>query len=163
MKTKPNKNGLEGILGGLSTLIGGLAELAEKGEQLKKSGQFTSSDDKTKVVYGFTVKGLGRDDVKVEPFGNVVRDDTTSEATVSEVREPPIDLIEEADHTLIIAEMPGVGAIDVKVEANADVVTLYAEQGSKKYRKEVLLGHATDASRVSVTINNGIAEIRCPR
>ena len=30
MRDKESKSGVEGILGGLSTLIGGLAELAEK-------------------------------------------------------------------------------------------------------------------------------------
>ncbi|MGD0388441.1 MAG: Hsp20/alpha crystallin family protein, partial [Tepidisphaeraceae bacterium] len=96
-------------------------------------------------------------------FGNVVRDGKTSEAVVSEVREPAIDLIEESDHTLVVAEMPGVGADDVKVEAHGDVLDLTAARGTKKYRKEILLSHPTDAKTVTVTINNGIAEIRCPK
>ena len=163
MRDKDSKSGLEGILGGLSTLIGGLAELAEKGTQLEQSGETSALGGKAKIIYGFTVKGVGGDDVRVEPFGNVVRDGNTSEATVSEVREPPIDLIEESDHTLVIAEMPGVGADDVKVEAHDDVLELTATRGTKKYRKEILLSHPTDAKKVTVTINNGIAEIRCPK
>ena len=72
-------SGLEGILGGLGKLIGGLAELAEKGEELKKSGTFSSDSGKAKIVYGFTIKGVGGDDVRVEPFGNVTRDSHTHE------------------------------------------------------------------------------------
>ena len=163
MREKNNKSNLEGILGGLSTLIGGLAELAEKGNQLQKSGEISGPGGKGKMVYGFTVRGLGGDSVRVEPFGNVVHDSKTSAATISEVREPAIDLIEESDHTLVIAEMPGVGASDVKIDAQDDVLTLTAECGGKKYRKEILLSHPTDAKKVTVAINNGIAEIRCPK
>jgi HSP20 family protein len=163
MRKKESKTSVEGILGGLSTLIGGLAELAEKGKQLQQSGESSALGGKAKIIYGFTVKGMGGDDVRVEPFGNVVRDGKTSEATVSEVREPAIDLIEEPDHTLVVAEMPGVGAEDVKVEAHDDVLDLTATHGTKKYRKEILLSHPTEAEKVTVTINNGIAEIRCPK
>lgn len=144
-------------------MIGGLAELAEKGKELQQSGETSALGGKAKIIYGFTVKGVGGDDLRVEPFGNVVRDGKTSEATVSEVREPAIDLIEESDHTLVVAEMPGVGAEDVKVEAQGDVLNLSATHGTKKYHKEILLSHPTDAQKVTVTINNGIAEIRCPK
>jgi HSP20 family protein len=163
MRDKESKSSVEGILGGLSTLIGGLAELAEKGKQLQQSGETSALGGKAKIIYGFTVKGLGGDDLRVEPFGNVVRDGKTSEASVSEVREPAIDLIEESNHTLVVAEMPGVGANDVKVEAHDDVLTLTATRGTKKYRKEILLSHPTDAKKVTVSINNGIGEIRCPK
>jgi HSP20 family protein len=163
MRKKESKTSVEGILGGLSTLIGGLAELAEKGKELQQSGETSAMGGKAKIIYGFTVKGVGGDDLRVEPFGNVVRDGKTSEATVSEVREPAIDLIEESDHTLVVAEMPGVGANDVKVEAHGDVLDLTAAHAGKKYRKEILLSHPTDAKKVTVTINNGIAEIRCPK
>jgi len=138
----------------LSTLIGGLAELAEKGKELQQSGETSALGGKAKIIYGFTVKGVGGDDLRVEPFGNVVRDGKTSEATVSEVREPAIDLIEESDHTLVVAEMQGVGAEDVKVEAQGDVLNLSATHGTKKYHKEILLSHPTDAQKVTVTINN---------
>jgi HSP20 family protein len=163
MHQKDDKSGLEGLLGGLSSLIGGLAELAEKGKELKQSGQTSALGGKAKIVYGFTVNGVGGDELRVEPFGNVVRDSKTSETRVSEVREPAIDLIEESDHTLVVAEMPGVGAKDVLVEAHGDVLNITAAHGAKKYRKEILLSHPTDAKKVSVTINNGIVEIRCPK
>ena len=51
--------------------------------------------------------------MKVEPFGNVRKDERTGRATVREVMEPPVDVFEEADHVLVVAEMPGVGAEDV--------------------------------------------------
>jgi len=43
------------------------------------------------------------------------------------------------------------------------VLDLTAAHAGKKYRKEILLSHPTDAKKVTVTINNGIAEIRCPK
>jgi len=70
--------GLEGILDGVSDLIGKLGDLAEKGEQFSKTVQFQGKGPAKdlKGVYGFSVKtGLGGEDLKVEPFGNIRRDE----------------------------------------------------------------------------------------
>ena len=96
-----------------------------------------------KGVYGFSVKvGLGDKgdkEVKVEPFGNVRRDEKSGETVVQEIREPVVDVFEEKDHTLVVAEMPGVSTKDVKLTVKDDLLTIYAEKRDKKYRKEILL------------------------
>ncbi len=58
---------------------------------------------------------------------------------VQEVREPVVDIFEEEDHVLVVAEMPGVSPEDVKITVEDDLLTISAERGDKKYRKEVLL------------------------
>lgn len=88
MSTSKREGSVEGILGGLANLVEKLGELAEKGEQLKRSGNFDveSGGKNFKGVYGFTVRtGLGgeRDEVKVEPFGNIKRDEQTGHAVGS--------------------------------------------------------------------------------
>ncbi|HEY9074775.1 MAG TPA: Hsp20/alpha crystallin family protein, partial [Desulfobaccales bacterium] len=155
--------GFGGIFKGLADLIEKLGDLAEKGEQLKKGGEFQQRD--LKGVYGFSVKmGLGEQgekEVKVEPFGNVRRDKNSGETVVQEIREPVVDVFEEKDHTLVVAEMPGVCAKDVDLTVKDDLLTIYAEKRDKKYRKEILLPQAYPREKMTMTCNNGILEIRC--
>ena len=101
-----------------------------------------------KGIYGFTVKvGLGDDGPHVEPFGNIRRDQESGRTVVQEVSEPVVDVFEESDHVLVVAEMPGVGPEDVKIEVEDDLLTISAENGDKKYRKEVLLPASSLARR----------------
>lgn len=167
MGKKKNKKGVfqggfEGILGGLTDLVEKLGELAEKGEKLSRTGDIRFKDKDLKGVYGFSVKvGLGGEGAKVEPFGNIRRDERTGEPVVQEVREPMADVFEEEDHILVVAEMPGISTEDVRIEARDDLLTIYAEKGDKKYRKEVLLPKAYPQEKMEVTCNNGILEIKC--
>ncbi len=170
--TKKSKKGGEdmglsfgGLFKGLADLVEKLGDLAEKGEELRKSGEIRSEHKDIKGVYGFSVKvGLGDkgdQGVKVEPFGNIRRDAKTGETVVQEVREPVVDVFEEKRYTLVVAEIPGVTAKDVHLEVEGDLLTLYAERGDKKYRKEILLPRACPREKVTFTCNNGILEIKC--
>jgi HSP20 family protein len=163
MIKKEFKGGLEGIFGGLTDLLDKLGDLAEKGETLRKSGTLNGSSDDLKGVFGFTVKvgGLGGQPPTVEPFGNIRKDDQTGESVVHEVREPMVDLFEEQDHILVIAEMPGISAADVTIDLQGDLMTITAEKGRKKYRKELLLPKPYPKDKMVVACNNGILEIKC--
>lgn len=155
---------LEGILRGLGDLVEKLGTLAEKGEELKRSGEFdiNTGGKSGKAVYGFSVKmGLGdNQEPTIEPFGNVRRDERTGETTVQEVTEPLVDVIEEVDHVLVLAEMPGVGDEDIRLDLAGDILTLHAEKGSKKYHKEILLPRAFTADKLEKTCRNGILEVK---
>jgi HSP20 family protein len=165
------RGSIEGLLGGLANLVDKLGDLAEKGEQLKREGNFDiqseGKDGKTfKGVYGFTVRtGIGgdRDEVKVEPFGNIKRDKKTGHTVVQEVREPAIDIFDEPDRIVLVAEMPGIAADEVHAELTDDILTLRAGQGERSYYKEVVLPAHCESSLVSVACNNGVVEIRCPK
>jgi HSP20 family protein len=154
--------GLGGILKGLGDLVEKLGELAESGEQISKTGEIRGSGQEVKGIYGFTVKvGLGNDKPRVEPFGNIRRDEKSGHTVVQEVREPVVDVLEEEDHVLVLAEMPGISAETVQIEVHDDLLTITAEQGDKKYRKEVLLPGIFDRKKMQVTCNNGVLEIKC--
>jgi HSP20 family protein len=158
-------SGVEGILGGLSGLLRTLGELAEKGEELKRSGSLTDKQGReVNFRYGVRVRTLneGRD-VRVEPFGNLKRDERTGEATFQEVREPVCDIFEEDDHVKLVLEMPGISESDVTLDVQGDVMTISAERNGKRYRKEVLLPAALECSKMSVACNNGLVEVRCMR
>lgn len=163
-KKEGQTHGDFGILKGLGDFIEKLGELADKGEKLSRSGELHWKDQgkDLKGVYGFSVKvGLGGDEVKVEPFGNIRRDRKTGESVVEEIREPIVDVFEEEGYTLILAEMPGISKEDIQIEVKDDLLTLYAENGDKKYRKEILLPKNYERGKMLVSCNNGIVEIKC--
>lgn len=160
------EGGLGGILRGLGGLVEKLTDLADAGGELTRSGGISGRGPGNEIrgIYGFTVKvGLGGKGVKVEPFGNIRRDEESGRSVVQEVREPVVDVFEEADHTLVVAEMPGIAAEDVHIDVNDDVLTITAGHGTKKYRKEVLLPGSCPREKVQVSCTNGVVEIRCVR
>jgi HSP20 family protein len=160
---KSSGTSFDGILKGFTDLVEKLGDLAEKGESLKQSGEFKLPGKDAKGVYGFSVKvgGLGGNDVKVEPFGNIHKDKETGKSVVQEIREPLVDVFEEDAYTLLNAEMPGISAADVKLDVRDDILTIKAEKGDKKYSKEILLSFSPSQDKITVSCNNGIVEIKC--
>jgi HSP20 family protein len=155
---------IEGIFRGFGELVEKLADLAQKGEQLSRETEVEWEDKEKdlKAIFGFSVKaGLGGRQVKVEPFGNVSTDRATGRSAVHEVREPLTDIFEEEDHVLIVAEMPGIEVEDVEIEIRDDILSLSAQRGKKKYRKEVLLPASFERDKVEVSCKHGIVEIKC--
>jgi len=156
----------EGIFRGLTDFVEKLGELAEKGERLSRTGEihWKGREKDLKGVYGFSVKvGIGGEDVKVEPFGNIRKDEKSGQPIVQDIIEPVVDVFEEKDHTLVVAEMPGIGSEDVRLDVKDDILIIYAERGNKKYQKEVLLPRSYPKEKMLVSCNNGILEIKCIR
>ncbi|MGA9057380.1 MAG: archaeal heat shock protein Hsp20 [Terriglobia bacterium] len=156
------EGGLGGILKGLGDLVEKLGELAESGQELSKTGEIRGRGKELRGIYGFKVKvGLGEEGPSLEPFGNIRRDAKSGRTEVQEVREPMVDVFEEDDYLLVLAELPGIGKEDVRVEVKDDVLTISAERGDKKYRKEVLLPRNVSKEKMQVSCNNGVLEIKC--
>jgi len=144
-------------LGGLVSL---LSDLAEKGETLQRSGEIKTGEKGVRAVYGFTVQ-LGGGKPSIQPFGNVK--EGSKGPVVEETREPMVDVFDEGDHILIVAELPGVTGSDVHFEAKDDILTLSASRGERKYRKEVLLPFTVTAEGATPSFQNGVFELRLPR
>lgn len=159
-------SGSGGLLGGLGTLIARLGTLAEQAEKAggtsHSNGEFDSGGKNPfKAVYGFTVKsGIGDQKPKVEPFGNVHTEPAGGKVEVHEIREPMVDLFDEPDQVLVVAEIPGIQQEDVSLELNEDILLLSAESGDKKYRKEILLPESFAPERMRFTCRSGVLEIR---
>jgi HSP20 family protein len=158
------EGGLGGIFQGLAGLVEKLGELAETGQEISRTGEIGGPGKEIRGIYGFTVKfGLGEEGARIEPFGNIRRNAQSGRAVVQEIREPAVDIFEEKDYVLVVAEMPGISAADVRLEVKDDLLTISAARGGKTYRKEVLLPAVFPLEKMAVSCNNGILEIKCLR
>ncbi|MBU4340240.1 MAG: Hsp20 family protein, partial [Euryarchaeota archaeon] len=91
-----------------------------------------------------------------ERFGNIVRE-TEKGAVVEEMREPFVDIFEEAENIEVIAELPGVEEKDITYEIKDDVLLLKASGDSRKYSKEVLL--PCKAAVLKTAYKNGVFKL----
>ncbi|MBC8285057.1 MAG: Hsp20/alpha crystallin family protein [Nitrospinae bacterium] len=149
---------LGGLFGGLGKLIDSVGEIAKKGGEISESGDIGGLGDKAKGVYGFTVRTMAGGEPKVETFGNIKK--TAKGPVVEEVREPIVDVFDEEDYILVVAELPGVDESEVNTQLEKDILKLSAETKDRKYEKEVILPLAVDQSTEEKTFKNGILEIK---
>jgi HSP20 family protein len=163
-KVKPEPSGT-GFFSGMGKLIEQLGKLAQEAEQsggsLSKSGEFKlGSDQNAKGVFGFTIKsGIGDKGPRVEPFGNIRKNEEGKLVAVREIREPMVDLFDEPGRLLIVAEVPGTEEANVKVEIDDDILLITTENGQPNYRKEMLLPASFTTDKLSFHCRNGILEI----
>ncbi len=157
-----------GFLGKLGSVVEKLVDLAEAGQGLSQTGELAGLDPQGKLrgVYGFSVKtalgNQGERELKIEPFGNIHRQ-SSGDAVVDELREPLVDVHEEEDHVLVLAEIPGVSRKDVELELCEDRLTIRAQRGDKRYRKEVALPESFPREKMRWECTNGILKIRLER
>jgi HSP20 family protein len=152
--------GFGGLFKGLGSVIDLLGEMVESGES-ERTGtrpfRVKGLGPHAKGVYGFTVRtGIGGLP-HVESFGNIRS--TAKGPVVADVREPLVDVFDERDEILVVAELPGVGEPDISIEVHDDVLVLDTV-GERKYAKEVLLPSAVDATSLRRSYKNGILELR---
>jgi HSP20 family protein len=143
--------------GGLFKEIGNLLESVSKmGEEgFERRGE-VELPKRGKVVYGFSIRTLEGKPI-VETFGNVK--ETSKGPVVEEVREPMVDIFDEKDHILVIAELPGVSEENIKIEVSQDMLNLTASNKDRKYAKEILLPCKVKREPLKTSYKNGILEV----
>jgi len=152
--------GLGGLFKGIEKLVDLASELEKAGGEIRKEGDIDLSNLKEgmKGVFGFSVKTAMGGRPVVEPFGNVRK--TPQGAKVEEEREPITDVFDEKDEIRVYLEMPGISKNDVKIDLKGDILTISAQSGNKKYRKEILLPAKGKSETLTSGFKNGILEIR---
>lgn len=151
--------GFGSIFKGLGDFIDLLGEMVETGEQLERSGEFRVKGlgDQARGVYGFSVRTNVGGIPQVERFGNIRA--TEDGPTIVEVREPLVDVFDEGQEILVVAELPGVGENEIRVEVRDDILSLETT-GERRYAKEILLSEPVDAASLRKAYKNGILELR---
>ncbi|PDW01925.1 archaeal heat shock protein Hsp20 [Candidatus Viridilinea mediisalina] len=156
---RASSSGLGGIVKGLGDMLNILADLAERAPtEVQRQGSIPpGSNDRSRAVYGFTVRTGISGPPRVERFGNVRS--TPSGPEVAPVREPLVDLFDEDSELLVIAELPGVddNEVEVTVEGMSLMLTT---NGERRYAKELALPAPVDPASLQRTYRNGILELR---
>lgn len=143
-----------GLFKGLGNLIDLASKLSEEGYE--RGGEIRGLPKGAKGVYGFSIRTLAGKPV-IESFGNIR--ETAKGPVVEEVREPMVDVFDEKDHILVIAELPGVSESEIKIEVAGDILNLAASDRDRKYAKEILLPGKVKPDSVKTSYKNGILEI----
>ncbi|MDO8136827.1 MAG: Hsp20/alpha crystallin family protein [Candidatus Brocadiales bacterium] len=80
---------------------------------------------------------------------------------------PPLDVFDEAEDLLIVAQVPGAAEKDIKMEIRDDLLTLEAHastrQGPIRYYKEVLLPFEVEPSSIQSSFSEGILQLTLSR
>lgn len=106
------------------------------------------------------------------------REENLPEATASEHRVlPPVDIYENQDEILLVADMPGVGKEDLQVRIDKDVLHL---EGKKLFQEDQkgLLTHelvpcsytrsfsipkTIDGDKISASLDRGVLTVHLPK
>ena len=151
--------GLDNLFGWLGNVVGQLNDLAEKAEGFNKQGEFDVKGlgENARGIYGVNVKmGLGGEPA-VQTFGNI--HPTKKGPEVSDVREPLVDVFDEEDEVLVIAEMPGVAEKDIATKITGKTLKI-TTKGDYRYSKDVELPARVKAKSARKTYRNGLLEMR---
>lgn len=151
---------LGGLFKGIEKLVDIAQELKESGGEIKKEGEIDLGNLKKgmKGVFGFSVKSAVGGKPVVEPFGNIKR--TPKGPTIEKEREPITDIFDEEDEVIVMAEMPGINADDIKLDLKEDILDISAQNEDRKYHKEVLLPAKIKAETLQSSYKNGILKIK---
>jgi HSP20 family protein len=168
--------GFSGMVDALRGLVQQLAEAAQSTAQdeakaaheASKEGthSFTLGGARTSVVFGYTLK-TGPDGVSAERFGDVPdRTQPPAKAASQPQRQPPrqpiVEVHEEGAEIVVVAELPGADPKTIICRPEQKRLLIEAG-GARRYRKEVLLPAAVQASGMQQSFQHGILEVRLVR
>lgn len=113
------------------------------------------------IVYGFNIN-IGPDGKPtIDSFGNIRPKQTSGEPVVKSKREPLVEVSEEKDQVIVIAEMPGVDRDDIELEATNDSLIISTKENAKMhYYKKIKLTSAVNSDVAKARYTNGILEVR---
>jgi HSP20 family protein len=116
---------------------------------------------KNPMVWGFSA-AIGPDGrIKLNPFGNLNPQDAPP--VVQEQREPLIEVMDQDEVIIIIAEIPGVKEEDIQLDISNNQVTINIDAPNRKYAKTIDLPATVNHEVAEVHYANGILEVQIPK
>ena len=73
---------------------------------------------------------------------------------------PLVDIFEEGDYLIVLAELPGIDEKDINIETDESTITITAENETKKYLKIVRLPTHIKKGPIEFTHKNNILQVR---
>jgi len=116
-------------------------------------------------VYGYSMK-VGPDGKPVvREFGNMRPSPRKGigagrpRIELADSREPLVDVIDQGNSVKVVAELPGVGKADIKLNCDGKTVTLSVDTEERRYYKQESLGSEVDPDTARATYKNGVLEV----
>jgi HSP20 family protein len=137
-----------------------MRQMREEGTLDRKSlNEFIKQQGRTNpFVFGFSMS-VGPDGQPViKRFGNTDFQEKGSPRAGQ--YEPLVDVIEEDDEIIVVAELPGIDKDDIKVRVKGQHLEIRVDNPAKPYHKEVELPGKVKKEDASSSIRNGVLEIR---
>ncbi|NHJ24280.1 MAG: Hsp20/alpha crystallin family protein [Candidatus Lokiarchaeota archaeon] len=137
----------------------GLSPEDFKREFLKYSGKIGFKDP---IIYGFKINMGPEGKPVIDSFGNVKKEPYSGKPEVKKTREPLIEVYEEGEQIIVIAEMPGIIKEDIELKATNRSLTISTKQGvaGRNYFKEITLPANVNSDVAKARLTNGILEIK---
>lgn len=129
-------------------------------EMMRRVFETTSKEERsfTPYIFGFSMT-VGPDGNPVfREFGNVRSGDSGPQ--ILDEREPLVDVMEEKEDIVVLAEIPGVEKNDINLHTTEDHLTIYVETADRKYHKELTFPTKVDPNSSQASYKNGVLEIR---
>ena len=129
--------------------------------------EIRSSDGSTRreygpFVYGYSVR-IGPDGKPIiREFGNMkpgLKTNVSSPLNVQDRREPLVDVIEDTDSIMVLAELPGVEKKDIKIYATSKGLTISVDNMDRRFYKELDFIDEIDKLSSKSSYKNGVLEI----
>ncbi len=90
-----------------------------------------------------------------------MRQNARKEPVIDDMREPAADVLDEGDHFLVIAELPGATEDDVKWHVRDEhVLTIHAECADRNYHRVITFAEPVDDRTALASYANGVLELR---
>ena len=110
-------------------------------------------------VFGFSMKQGPDGKPMLQRFGNTsTPDDEGSKMTPH--LEPLVDVIEEDDEVIVVAELPGVDKDSIKVRVKGRTLTIEVDDAERPYHKVLELPSKVQKDNAKSAIRNGVLEVR---
>jgi HSP20 family protein len=94
----------------------------------------------------------------------------------SQTQSPPVDVYENADELLLLADMPGVTPDDVVIHLDQDELTIETRRKPVPedkmarlefvlvdYRRSFTVPHGLDADKIKAEVSNGVLALHLPK
>ena len=150
---------LDGLFSGLGDVLKAAADLVDKsgGTELSRA-RAIGNPHGMRGMYGFSVR-IGP--ARRPNFRKAVtlRQEPTAQAE-NDPREPPVDLFDEGDHYVIVAEFVGVEDPGIQWRVKGKMLIIEAKAEDRHYYKEVELRSLVDQQTGTAACKNGILELK---